>query len=243
MIRILTTTLFLIYGLTIFGQVISVDTMFLPKAEKNTYFQDDNLKFPIIRTGNLQIDNSMNKDLKNRFTNNEFPDLPTDSTIIKWADENVDYLDFEVTFIKNELISLNISAEWCGAYCTGWTDYFTYDLTTGKYLTINEIVDTTGKFRTLILSDKDKQYEEQKIELKKMLLDKDSEHDEDTYNWVLEQYETCDSEFVLNSFALHSEHIEIIDKCYLPNIVKSLTPVIVLKYKYDDIKEHLKIKN
>lgn len=110
-------------------------------------------------------------------------------------------------------------------------------------MTINEIVDTAGKFKTLVLSDKDKQYEVQKKELRKILLEKDSELDEATYNWALEHYERCDNEFALNSFALHADHLEIIEKCYLPNAIKSFNPEISLKYKYVDIKEHLKITN
>jgi hypothetical protein len=243
MTRIVTTILLLTFGLTSFGQNISVDTLFLPKTEKFTNFQNDKLKFPIIKTGDLKIDNIINKDLKNRFTNNEFADLPTDSTIIKWTDEQVIYLDFEVTYVKNELISLNISAEGCGAYCTGWTDYFTYNYITGQFLTIDQIIDTTGNFKSLVIADKDKQYEQQKKELKEMLLDKNAELDEDTYKWALEQYENCDKEFTLKSFALHTDYFEIIEKCYLPNVIKNLTPTIVLKYKYIDIKKDLKIKN
>jgi hypothetical protein len=243
MTQIRTTLLLLIFGLTLFGQNISVDTLFLPKTESLTHFQSDKLKFPIIKTGDLKIDNLINKDLKNRFTHNAFTNYPTDSTIIKWSNEQIIYLDFEVTYVKNGLISLNISTEGCGAYCTAWTDYFTYNYRTGQFLTIDQIIDTTGNFKTLVLSDKDKLYEQQKKELKEMLLDKNEKLDEDTYKWALEHYENCDKEFTLESFALHSDHLEIIEKCSLPNAIKNLTPTIVLKYKYVAIKNALKIIN
>ncbi len=242
MTRFLTTILLLTFGLTSFGQKISVDTLFIPRIEKFSNVQNQKLKFPIIRTGNPQIDNLINTDIKNRFTNNEYPDLSTDSTLNKWAD-GIIYLDFQVTYIKNGLISLSISAEGCGAYCTGWTDYFTYNYVTGQYVTIDHIIDTTGKFRNRIITDRNKQYEQQKKELKKMLLDKNAELDEDTYKWALEQYENCEKEFTFGSFTLHFDHLEIIEKCYLPNAIKHLTPIIELKYKYADIKEDLKIKN
>ncbi len=108
----------------------------------------------------MKFDNIINKDLKNRFTNHEFVDLLTDSTIIKWADEQVIYLDFEETYIKNGLISLNLSADGCGAYWTGWTDYFTYNYITGQFLTIDQIIDTTRSFKSLVIADKDKLYEQ-----------------------------------------------------------------------------------
>ena len=241
--RILATILFLSIGLTSYGQKIIIDTLFVPRTEKFSNVQNQKLKFPLIKTGNSQIDNSINKDLKDRFTNNEFPSLPTDSAIIKWADNGIIYLGFEVTYVRNGLLSFNISAEGCGAYCTGWTDYFTYNHKTGKYVTIDEIVDTTEKFRTLVLLEKNKQFEQQKNELKKMLLDKDAELDEETYKWVLEHFETCEKEFSLNTFALYNDHLEIVEKCYLPNAIKSFTPTIELKYKYVDINQYLKIKN
>lgn len=244
MTRILTTILFLIIALNSFGQIITVDTLFIDKGEKSAKIQKkDKLKFPLIRTGNIKTDSLINKDLKNRFTNNEYPDLPTDSTIIKWGDGQIINLDFEVTYIKNGLVSLNISSDGCGAYCTSWTDYYTYSVTTGKYITINEIIDTTGKFRTVVISDKDKQYDEQRAELKKMLLNKESGLDEGTYKWAIENYGICDSSFEFNSFALYIDHLEIIAKCYLPNAIKNLKPIIELKYKYVDIAEYLKTKN
>jgi hypothetical protein len=241
--RILTIILLLTFKLTSFGQGIVIDTLFIPRTEKFSNVQNQKLKFPLIRTGNSQIDNSINKDLKNRFTNNEFPDLPTDSTIIKWADEGIIYLGFEVTYIKNGLISLNISAEGCGAYCTGWTDYFTYNYLTGKHVTIDEIIDTSGKLKNLVIADKDKQYKKQTEELKERLFDKQTGFDKDTYESVIVYYTECSTSFSFNSFALHDDYLEIVQKCYLPNVIKSMTPVIELNYKYVDIIEHLKIKN
>jgi len=243
MTRILTTILLLTFGLTSFGQKISVDTLFIPKTEKITHFQNDKLKFPIFKTGDLNVDNIINKDLKDRFTNNEYTDLPTDSTIIKWADEQVIYLDFEVTYIKNGLISLNISAEGCGAHCTAWTDYFTYNYMTGQYLTIDQIIDTTGNFKTRVVADKNKQYKQQSSELRERLTDKETGFDKETFDIVIEYYLECSKSFHYKSFALHKDYLEIIENCYLPNVIKSMKPVIELKYKYADIKKDLRIKN
>ena len=235
------TILFALVTLTSFGQKISVDTLFIPKIENFSNNQNIVLKFPIIKTGNLQVDKAINKDLKNRFTDNEYQDLPTDSTLIKWS-EAIMYLDFKVTYIKNDLISLNISAEGCGAYCSFFTNYFTYNYKTGAFLTIDQIVDTNGNFKFLLLAEKDKQYEQQKIELKEMMFNENAALDEVTYLWASREYERCDNEFALQSFALHTDYLEIIDDCYLPHAIRSLTPTIVLNYKYVDIKKYLKIE-
>lgn len=237
------SSILLFFGLSSFGQNVSVDTLHLPKGERFAQLQSADFKFPIIRTVNKKIESLINKDLINKFTHNEYPEQTPDSTLIKWADDQIISLDFEVTYLKNGLISLNISAEGCGAYCTSWTDYFTYSTFTGKYVTINEIVDTTGKFKYIVIADKNRQYEEQRIELKKLFLDKDSGLDEDSYKIALENYDNCDNSFELNSFALYSDHLEIIENCNLPHVMQNLTPIIELKYKYINIKKYLKIKN
>jgi hypothetical protein len=240
MTRILTTILLLTFGLTSFGQKISVDTLFIPRIDKFSNFQDGKLKFPVIKTGDLQIDKVINTDLRNRFTGYEHPDLSTDSILLEWSDRIID-LDFEVTYIKNGLISLNISAQSCAAYCTGWTNFYTYNYMTGQYVTFDQIVNTSGNFRNRVIADKDKQYEQQKKRLKEIFQDKDAGLDEDTYKWALELFDSCQKEFKLNSFALYPDHLEIIEICYFPNVIKSLAPAIELKYKYAEIGDDLKI--
>lgn len=219
------------------SQNIHVDTLFLPMTERFGTMPVEFLKFPVIKTGNIKIDKLINTDLKNRFTNNEYPNLPADSALIKWAGDQITFLDFEVTYLKNGLLSFNISAEGCGAYCTGWTDYFNYSLKTGKYLSLNDIIDTTGEFKKMVYTEKDKQYDAQRAELKKIKADPNSDLDDETYQWVLEQHKECDESFTLTSFALYPDRIEIIDKCSLPNATKSFNPEIKLIYKYNDLRK------
>lgn len=220
-----------------FAQHLQIDTLFLFRNEKAGALDNQKLKFPIVISGHKKIDALINADIKNRFTNNEFTGLPADSTIIKWAGDQIIFLDFEVTYLKNGLLSLNISAEGCAAYCTGWTDYFTYSLKTGKHLSVNDIIDTTGEFRNMVFAEKDKQYDEQRAELKKLSSDPNSGLDDDTYKWVLEQYNSCDASFTLSSFALYPDRIEVIDNCSLPNAIKVFDPEIRLVYKYDDLRK------
>jgi hypothetical protein len=234
--------LLLTFGLTSYSQTISVDTLFIPNQEISSNIPPKKLKFPIIKTGNQRIENKINTDIKNRFTNNEYIDFATDSTLIKWSKDGINELDFEVTYLKNDIVSFNISAEGCGAYCTQWTEYFTYNCKTGYYITIDQVIDTTGNFKQRVLSDKDKQYAQQALELKEKLTNENNEFDSETYNSVMDNYRSCAQAFHLNTFALHKDHIEIIQKCWLPHVIASLTPTIELKYKYSDIKADLRIK-
>ncbi|MFN8239001.1 MAG: hypothetical protein U0T77_12605 [Chitinophagales bacterium] len=110
-------------------------------------------------------------------------------------------------------------------------------------ITIEQIIDTTGNFRKLVIADKDKQYIQQTKELKERLTDKENWFDKETYDLVVGHYIDCSKNFSFKSYALHKDYLEIIENCHLPNVIKSMTPILELKYKYTDIKDYLKIKN
>lgn len=241
MIKIL-TILLVIIGIETFGQNVQIDTLNLKKGESFKALQSDKMNYPIIKTGTKEIDSLINFDLKNKFTSNEYPTESIDSTLTKWAREQIVYIDFNVTYSANGILSLNISAEGCGAYCSYWTEYFNYSTITGNPLGISDIIDTTEEFKTRIFKDKKIQFEKQKIELKEMLNDSESELDQSTYEWALEYYENCENSFDLKSFSIYPDYIEINRNCYLPNAIKNLTPVLNLKYKNTEIRKYLKIK-
>ena len=102
-------TLFLfIFTLTSFSQDVKVKTMILPKSFRNITldtYTDSEIKFPVIKTGNFELDSSINTDLKKRFTKTESKNLSTDSILIDWAIERMFGLEYEVTSIKNGFIS------------------------------------------------------------------------------------------------------------------------------------------
>ncbi|MFD2515553.1 hypothetical protein ACFSRY_16895 [Pontibacter locisalis] len=239
----ITTILLLFVALNSFGQGVRIDTLKVLLSPSFVDIQSESNNYPIVRTGDSRTDLLINNDIKNKLTHNEYPEASMDSTIANWAAEGIVYLDFQVTYNKQGILSLNISAEGCGAYCTSWTEYLNYSTLTGKALYLGDVVDTKGGFKELVLKQKKAQYEKQRKELKKMLLDKESGLDSATYDWALEHYNDCETSSELTRFALHQNHLEIVESCYLPNAIKNLTPVFELKYQYSDIKKYLKIKN
>jgi hypothetical protein len=233
----------LFIGLSSYAQVLKIDTLKLQPSEQFKSMQSEKMNYPLIRTGNAKIDSQINIDLKNKFTHDEYPDESIDSTIYKWADDQIIFLDYEITYNKNGILSLNISAEGCGAYCTNWTDYFNYSILTGKSLDLNSVIDTSGNFRTLVVKQRKAQFENKKKELKDRLLDKSSELDSASYELALEYYERCNNTFMFENFALYNDHLKIIEICDLPHFMQNLTPFIELEYKYADIQKYLRIKN
>ncbi len=236
------TIILVFFGTIAFGQHVEIDTFQLRSNHSFTDLKADKMIFPIIQTGHEKIDSIINHDLKDKFTSKEYPNENLDSTLTKWAGDQVSYLDFEVSYNANGILSLNISTEGCGAYCTHWTKYFNYSIETGETLNISEIIDTTGAFRTKVYTDKETQYGQQKKELKELLNDPASGLDESTYEWALEYYQNCESSFDLETFAIYPDRLEIIERCNPPNAIKYLTPIITLKYIHAEYEEYLKIK-
>ena len=237
MTRILTIIILLLTIQSI-GQTAKIDTLFFQVDENSEYSNAQKLKFPIIRTGNKKADLLITADLRDKVTNNEYPNLKTDSALIKWGKGIMTELNFEVTYNQKGILSLNIYFEGCGAHCSDYTYYFNYSLITGSSLSLNDIVDTTDSFRNIVYTDLHRQYETQKNELKKLLT---NAPDETSYTWALGNYKSCEEDFHLTTFALYPDSLEIIEHCYLPHAIQNLAPVIELKYKYADIKEYLKI--
>lgn len=241
--KIFTSITVLIYSiLHISAQSAQIDTFQFTVSPFGDKDYLETLYYPVISTGKADVDNRINLDLKNRLTSNEFPDDPMDSTIIKWASDGIDYLNFTVTYNQNNIISLTIHAEGCGAYCTGWSSYFNYSLNTGKWLSIADIIDTTGAFRKTVYSQKDLQFTGARLQLDAWRTDPDWKLDDYTFETVMEYYDDCDASFYLNDYALFPEYLQIIKECWLPHVLQTLEPFIELKFPYDHLGSYLKVR-
>ena len=231
------------FGTIAFGQVVKVDTLRLAESEYFKDIQSDKINFPVVRSGDKRIDSLINRDLKNRFAGNENMIENVDSALSKWIADQIEFLDFKVTYNEKGILSINISAEGCAAYCTSWTDYFNYSTVNGRFLMISDIIDNLGQFNKKVILDRNLQYDNQLNELKVLANDPSMEIDETRYNWAKDEYSKCQQNFEIESFAIYPDYLEIIDDCHLPNAIKNLTPIIELKYYFTDIKDNLKIKN
>jgi hypothetical protein len=231
--------LFLLNPICLFGQQARIDTLIIPTEHYSRPVSGDKMNYPIIRTGNDQIDSVINWDLKNRLTREEFLDDHIDSALIKWAYDRVSYLDFKVTYNQKGILSLNLDVEWCGAYCTQWTDYFNYSLITSEPIKIESVLDTSSGFRMMVFKEFHFQYLDQLDVLNTDL--ENGDIDQGELETALEYYEDCYESFNLRDFSLTNEGIEIIKACYVPHYMKPLTPFFELRYEYSTIKKYLKI--
>ncbi len=226
-----------------YTQKVEIDTLRFNENKEYRSISSGKINFPIVRTGSKKVDSIINFDLKNEITSNEYADSSIESTLLQWTESIINSLDFKITYNDNGILSLNITTEGCGSYCTYMTNYFNYSTITGKPIDISEIIDTTGAFKTLVYQDKKAQFEQSKKDLKEMRNNPELEVDQTIYELALEYYLNCENSFDFKTFALYPNQLEIIQPCSLPNAIKNLTPILSFKYDNSIIKNYLKIKN
>lgn len=125
-IKSLNWIVFILFVLShsVFGQVAQVDTINLEPSNEFKDLDQGKLKYPIIRTGDPNIDSLINCDLQIRLTSNRSRIESLDSALLSWTNDGISDLDFQVTYNNNGILSINVGVEWCNAYCDFWTGYF-----------------------------------------------------------------------------------------------------------------------
>jgi|GEM_PF-1131421 len=234
-------SIFIIFtNINVCCQEVSIDTLFIEGSKKHDGIFTDKLMYPIVRTSKgYLIDSLINYDIRDKLTYGNYTDVPLKECLNLLVDDQLIYLDFEVLYNKNGVLSLRIDGEGCGAYCTNFSRYCNYFIETGKAIEIINIVDTNSKFKDLVYADKNEQYNQQKIELKERLTEPVIGLDEVEYNSIIEYYDDCEQSFKIEDFLITENYLEIIEECSLPNVIKSMTPIIDLKYNYKDIEQYL----
>jgi hypothetical protein len=128
----------------------------------------------------------------------------------------------------------------CGAYCSGWNAYFNFNSSTGKSITIDDILKNEKKtnFWNMVKSEKTKDLIEYKKVLKEQL--EKTSIDSSAYEWALEQVdEYCMNSVSVNQFSHTASGVKIHDDCDFPHAIQGLQPDYKLGYPYADITEML----
>ncbi len=236
------TILFLILGGIAFGQNARMDTFNLILSDPFGGSQDGGLYFPIIQTGNNQIDAQINTDLKMRFTHTESSTESLGATLDRWGGSQLVELDFGVTYNQNGILSFYINSTGCDGNCYASTDYFNYSTVSGKYLELADIIALTEEFKILVNNDKAAQMVQQKAGLKDKIIAAEMEFNQDEYEFLLGQIESCEGEVYFQSFILYPDALQIFNECDFPSAISYFTPEISLKYPLSALQKFLKVK-
>lgn len=205
-------------------------------------------QFPVLQTGDRQIDSLFNVGLKVKFFGQAYAAEPLEAAFSHWNDGALHYLDYEVVYADERFISFSLFAEACGANCSFWNNYYTFSLRDGRWLELGDVVDLEGALLRQIEADKDSAFVAQTKVLDELLEDEaamqDLEHNiwaTEVYIWATWLYESCRTTFYPSEYLLHPDYLEIFVLCPLPNAIKNHSLHISLKYNYEDIQDYLKM--
>ena len=200
--------------------------------------------YPIIVTANPQADKLMNAQIKDGVLDLEHTKHNARTLLMEHIKEyGLINLSYGVTYNKNAVLSLYVYEEDCGAYCSSGSTYFNFDLKTGKAISIADLItaDKLDSFKNIVFHDKLKALQEYKLEEIEEL--KQGNIDSSTYTWILEEVDSyCSKSVELKKFSLSNGNMDVIDRCELPNAIKSQQPAYELKYSFQFLQPFLKPK-
>ena len=201
-------------------------------------------EYPIIRSGNEKIDLILNKNIRHDLLCDTSA-TPLDSAIKNMSSgATAFWFDTDVTYNKNNLISIIMGYEVCAANCQNYSEAFVYSLTTGKRLDLIDILDTTLFYKDVLIPDVKKQYQNNISEVTNLRDESKNlgEVQQDYYNYYIEIYKNLRDKFKMSSFCLYNDRIEIMDECIFNRIDSPMCPEVYFSYKYTDILKYLKLQ-
>lgn len=123
-----------------FSQISIKEIKLAPNPVYNST-TDKTIIYPLIFKGNNYVDSVINTQIKiDLFSADE-----DDEDIMQLLQENINEygltdLSYAISYQNNQLLSMQILQEGCGAHCSSWTTYFNFDLKTGNKLSIEDLI-------------------------------------------------------------------------------------------------------
>jgi hypothetical protein len=193
-----------------------------------------------VATTNPVVDKMINDEIKTQILDIKDSKSSAGKLLVERINEGLINLSYQVSFKRNNILSMSITEEGCGAYCSSYDNYFNFDLKTGKPIGITSIINESkiDSLRALVQKDKRKALNE----YKKDEISVDSVHiDSADYRWIVEYVdENCFNSIQIENFSLSDSAIEFIDPCVFPHVIRSQEPAYRLVYSYKFLSEFLK---
>lgn len=212
------------------GIIALIDTVYLPSPDNVCFISGNKLAFPRIRTGNDSVDFIINNTLKNKFTSFEYPNETLDSAFIHYSQNSVTEMNFSVTYNQDNILSIQIDAEWCTAHLSYFSHYFNFDLHTGKQIILSDAINLDEKQKHLIQTSRQFQLQEYREEMISLNKETPSNLSYDELEIISARIQECDSTFNYDEFILYPDSFEIIWNCELPHYMRNYNPIFHLKY-------------
>jgi hypothetical protein len=233
------TIIFVLFHTLAIGQFVKITEIKRQAKAMYNNTNDTTITYPIIITRSDSVNKKINSQIQSVFIDPDYLNKNVSIGLDSAISNGLINMTYEVSFCRNNILSITINAESCGAYCTGWSTYFNFYTITGNVIGINDILknDKRKLFGEMVFKKKTQELINYKSALKENL--EKNVIDTDAYNWAIEEIDGCENSVLLNQFSLSASSIEIHDDCGFPHAILSLQPDYKLNYTYVSIIEFL----
>lgn len=197
--------------------------------------------YPLIETNDKSADKRINDRIKLEALSLE-ENANVKSELKNQIAEGLTDISYEVTFNRDNILSLNISFENCGgAHISYFTNYFNFNLRTGAQIVLSDLIkqDIVDSFRHKVFLDRKDSINHYKVDLQRQI--KQATIDTSVYQWITEMLdeENIMQENFGETFSLSHHGIEIIEPVEFPSAIRSQEPDFHLIYSVVRIKEFM----
>jgi hypothetical protein len=196
------------------------------------------VKYPIVKYHDNEIAQKINSKIAAGIFHEE---IKSDSDFNVKLCELLEYTSdmyHTVTYNKKNVLSFNVFAEGCGAYCTSSYKYFNFDLLTGEELSWTDLmkVEKKDSLESLISG----QIRKELLEYSRSEARRAAEKDSSTYEWVKDTYEECLENISITGFTIYPDRIEFEDKCDFAHAIQNFGPGTAYSWSLTDLAPYLK---
>jgi hypothetical protein len=200
--------------------------------------KDADVIYPIVSTGNKEVDDKINFTIIKEVTA-EDSTSDISKTVFRAMNDGLSELDYKITLNTKDIFSLRLDALGCGAYCSAYNIYLNFNLHTGELLKLEDVINNTDldSFRAVVLKDKIKALKFDKKEKDSLL--SAGNIDSSDYEYMIGKIQECAGEVSIERFLLFENHLQIINPCEFPHVIRVMQPVYELKYSYKKLRKQL----
>jgi hypothetical protein len=230
---------FFIFSISFYtsGQIATIKELRIPVA-LNSEGSIDSVIFPMVKTAIKTVDEKINKIIRDTLL---FPQAFKNGNLLplrKLIDSNIAsglyYLDYEINFNKNGLLSIQFYTEMWKAYLTYQDLYLNFNLENGDLIPMNELIKPglQDTFWQLVHAKKNEEIENKIAEL--------SESHESNYTIAAQLMKDCGETIEQDAFYLSSVELVIIEKCAFPHYLRNLEPELEILISISEMSYYLK---
>jgi len=200
--------------------------------------------FPIIKTENQKIERKIQFEiLKSLQLDTLLINYPIKTIVDSSAFYGLTSMNYQISFNKNDLISLTIVYHHCGANCWTTKVFLNFNISNGKLITINDIINPLDKdiFNKQVLKNKQTQLTLFKDSLINQFDTLKSNDEKGNYKYIIEEVENCEKSVYLDEFLIKENTITFYDKCFWAYYLSDYEPELYLTYDLRDNSKYFKI--